>query len=493
MIWLVETLVASTALMVLVLLVRGRVAEIFGARAAYLLWLLPAARMVLPPLPESFGPAPIAQLPAFVPMPVEFAFPVEALPPVEAGLPWGTILVAAWLGGAALLLAWQLFAYHRFVGGVLAQATDLPEMDSGGIEVCASPVVEGPFAAGILTPTVVLPHDWKHRYTRDELALALRHETVHHLRGDLGINFVALLILALHWFNPIAWMSWRAFRTDQELACDAVVLDGAGPEQRHSYGLALVKSACPRTPVAACSLNPRDQLKRRLRMMRAGADRRVSGRALAIALTAGGLALTASGGIAAEATQEIGREVEAQVIAPAVAAVAQVAPLPPVAPPSPVAPPAETDEPVEAPEPPEPPELPDPPQLADEAANDAMRDAREAVPEAKRELKESRRDVTHSFAMARGTALECKQARGKLGETAFFMRRADGKSERRVIRYCMPDIDSADFRAIRVDALKSAREGMLEARKLERERLAAALAGIDAEIARLKQLEALGK
>ena len=54
--WVAETLFASTVLMLLVLAVRPVVAHRFGARAAYLLWLAPALRMILPPLPsDMFG------------------------------------------------------------------------------------------------------------------------------------------------------------------------------------------------------------------------------------------------------------------------------------------------------------------------------------------------------------------------------------------------------------------------------------------------------
>jgi bla regulator protein blaR1 len=51
--WFIDTLIASSVLMGLVLLLRRPVAHRFGPRVAYALWLLPALRMVLPPLPDS--------------------------------------------------------------------------------------------------------------------------------------------------------------------------------------------------------------------------------------------------------------------------------------------------------------------------------------------------------------------------------------------------------------------------------------------------------
>ena len=58
------------------------------------------------------------------------------------------------------------------------------------------------------------------RFTPAEQRLALAHELAHHRRGDLFADLAALLVLALHWFNPIAHRAYRAFRVDQEQACD---------------------------------------------------------------------------------------------------------------------------------------------------------------------------------------------------------------------------------------------------------------------------------
>ena len=51
--WAIETLVATTLLMLVILAIRGPFRRTFVPGVAYLLWLLPLARMILPPLPAS--------------------------------------------------------------------------------------------------------------------------------------------------------------------------------------------------------------------------------------------------------------------------------------------------------------------------------------------------------------------------------------------------------------------------------------------------------
>jgi beta-lactamase regulating signal transducer with metallopeptidase domain len=305
--WAIEALVASTLLMLVVLALRGPVARRFGAHAAYLLWLLPALRMVLPRLPEAADPVRavpihlnVAKLVAAAtaqPTPSASTLTAAATQP---SIDWVMVGLIMWLGGAAVYLAWQIGRHHRFMSIALQHAA--PGFSRGGIKVHLSPVVSGPLAAGIFYRHILLPEDFEQRYNNAEQRLALEHEFAHHRRGDLIANGAALAMLALHWFNPVAHWAYRAFRTDQELACDATVL-GAAPESRSDYGRALIKSAKAGMPgTAACALGPATELKRRITMIAHSTrsrTRRFAGATLATALVGTGLGLTASGSLAA--------------------------------------------------------------------------------------------------------------------------------------------------------------------------------------------------
>lgn len=305
--WATDAMAASTLLMLVVLALRAPVARRFGAHAAYMLWLLPPLRMILPRLPEIARPvravplhidvsALVATATAQARAPVAVAS-IAAPPTVD----WLTIGLFVWLGGAVAYLAWQLGRHYRFMAIALEHAR--PTLIRRGIRIQLSPVISGPMAAGIFHRHILLPDDFAQRYNRAEQRLALAHELAHHRRGDLIANAVALVMLALHWFNPIAHWAYRAFRVDQELACDATVLGDASADARSDYGRALIKSARGGLPATgACALGPTTQLKRRIVMIAQSSRsraRRVAGVALATTLTGLGLGLTASGGIAA--------------------------------------------------------------------------------------------------------------------------------------------------------------------------------------------------
>ena len=289
--WLVETFAAVTAAMLLVLALRRPVARAFGAGWAYALWLIPALRLVLPPL----GLISLSLSPAGSVIPP--AGGVTALPPAEAGPgQWVPFMLASWAGGAVIFLILQWLGYRAFLGRLNGDARPARPPFYAGIATLVSRVVEGPVALGLFRRLIVVPADFSRRYSPAERRLAMEHERTHHVRGDLWWNVAALLVLALNWFNPIAWIAFRAFRADQELACDAAVAARADAAARCDYARALVKAASSPGLVAACPMSASGDLKRRLRMLarhRTGPLRRAGGGAAVAAIALAGFAVGA--------------------------------------------------------------------------------------------------------------------------------------------------------------------------------------------------------
>ena len=301
--WALEAMLASALLMLAVLVLRGPVRTAFGARIAYALWALPALRLVMPPLPEGWRGEALPVLPAPEPIVIMLGEPVATLPveTTHSALGWPPVALGLWLGGAALLLAWQAVGYLRFRYNVLRLGIAVDRV--GSITVVQSAATDGPLAFGVFDRVVAFPRDFAARFDPEERALALEHELGHHARGDLVANWVALAVLALHWFNPLAWTAFRKFRADQEMANDARVLARTDGAARHAYGCAIVKAAHGRAVSPACHLNTVKDLKGRLKMLgkkKATRTQTATGAMAIMALAIGGLAFTASGTQAAE-------------------------------------------------------------------------------------------------------------------------------------------------------------------------------------------------
>ena len=348
--WLFDTIMVTTLLMVAVLLVRRTVAENFGPGIAYALWLIPAARVFMPTLE---GPA-VATLESNfavqdtvrhavltgISAPQSAAATtshVATLPSVD----YVALAVTLWLGGAVLLFIVQMIRYATMRDDLLSEATDIAYVD--GIRIIASDQVAGPLSFGLFKRTIAVPENFFKTFSPAERQLALAHEMAHHKSGDLFANLAAYTVLCLLWFNPIAWMSWSAFRFDQEAACDARVLAGKDSSQREIYGRALARTAFDGVPTFATALNsPKTVIERlrRLTMNDASKTRRSIGKVGILTAAAIILPLTATivPAIRAQEAQVAG---EAEPVAPT----APSAPAEPAAPAPPI-PPAPPEKPV---------------------------------------------------------------------------------------------------------------------------------------------------
>jgi len=266
--WLVGTLIASSALMALVLVVREPVRSRFGPAVAYALWLIPAARMMLPPLvrtvERTVPEAPLAPASLATGLPsAPDAVTSQTLTGQLISSP--ALLIAVWLAGAAAMLAFGWFQYLAQRRAILGSSVPLARI--GSIRLLRCERVRGPMAFGIIDRAIVIPFDFDDRFSERQRCLALDHELAHHRSFDLVANLVAFVLLCLQWFNPLAWAAYAAFRFDQEAACDARVLDKVDERDRESYGQAIAKAASGRALLFAGALDRPSTLSRRLMIM----------------------------------------------------------------------------------------------------------------------------------------------------------------------------------------------------------------------------------
>lgn len=345
------TTFAVGVLVLFVLIIRKPFARRFGAKAAYLLWALPLARFVTPPLPGNWSLAgalgfnrPTSGTPAFEP---EFAAPaidhaaptqsieigpnthtvtvhqpdimVHSAPQAGNSLLEATlaqaplILTSVWIVGVVLWLAISVYQQRQFLTLIHADSEPADAETVAETEriaqqlglkrvpqVRTSLLCSGPLVTGLKNPIVLLPMWFNEDYEAAERRDALVHELMHLKRRDLWAFQMARIIAATQWFNPLAHIALKAFRTDQEAACDADVIRRAKLSPA-AYGRTLVKAArLARTSdrrIAAASLTLAHPIKERLLMMTHPAPSfrsRLIGGSLAIALGASAVFITAS-------------------------------------------------------------------------------------------------------------------------------------------------------------------------------------------------------
>lgn len=256
---LVRANLAASAAALVVLALRSLAARLFGAQTGYALWsLVPLAWA------GSLLPARIADEGASL----------AARGPV-LGAQVAETLVLLWLTGVGASLAAFALAQLRF----------WMRRRQGRA---------GPAIAGVIFPRLVLPRDFRSRYTVQEQALIRAHEQAHLDRGDPRINALIAAFQVLNWFNPLVHYAAAKARLDQELACDEAVL-AARPTARRAYAQALLKTQLGASgPPLGCRWLGRGRHPLETRIGRLAAPEPGESRRLAGGVTAGALAIAAA-------------------------------------------------------------------------------------------------------------------------------------------------------------------------------------------------------
>lgn len=303
-----EFTAAVTVALVVVLVLRPLTRSLFGARAAYCLWLLVPAMVLAIALPRAVTPAPaedIAAAPAAAaanqrPEATDRVDQAPAIVQPERGPDVQDLtapLLALWALGAAAYAALLAIGQYRFLrelGPLRAE-----RRADGRVFHATRPDV-GPALVGALRPRVVLPGDFARRFSPEEQSVVLAHERVHLAGGDAQINLLVAVMRVALWFHPLVHIAARLIREDQELACDETVI-ARHPGARRLYAEAMLKAQLAGAPVPlGCHwlAGGKAELRRRIaRLARTpGRLRRGAG-----AVLAAGLAL--GGGVAAWAAQ----------------------------------------------------------------------------------------------------------------------------------------------------------------------------------------------
>jgi beta-lactamase regulating signal transducer with metallopeptidase domain len=178
-----------------------------------------------------------------------------------------SMLVAAWLAGALLVLARSVRA-RIALGRLRRRARACGDVRTGAlvaelrgrlglspaVVILESDEVAVPVAFGTLRPVVLLPPGTE-TWSRERLRVALIHELSHVRRGDAWTQLVAEVARALAWHDPLAWHAWRRLLVERERACDdEVVAVGASPADYAGHLLALARRASLGAPHPAGAL-----------------------------------------------------------------------------------------------------------------------------------------------------------------------------------------------------------------------------------------------
>ena len=159
------------------------------------------------------------------------------------------ILGFIWLSGTIIILLAGIRKY-LLIKRSLREAIYINEWENYPVKI--SDVAGVPLAFGIWKREIYVPVSFEETkneeakdgeddtFTRRQKELILWHETMHLKRLDPLRKVLAFIMVAVHWWNPLVWISVKLMDRDIEMACDEAVLEQVGQKERKEYARTLL-------------------------------------------------------------------------------------------------------------------------------------------------------------------------------------------------------------------------------------------------------------
>jgi TonB family protein len=236
--WFMEQTISLSVVCLTLLVMHRFILSRFGAHYTYLMWIsvplliiADLLQMILPHHVNWFGSNNTASI---IQQYYVFASDTAAL---SAGL--FDLLYLPYLYGAVItLLVANIVMEYGYLQRLIQHGRQL-DIPSVKLNVLVHPDIESPMLAGFITPSILVPTSFTLLDESQQQAI-IQHEVYHYQRGDLWANALAYGLTVLFWFNPLMWLSYRRFRQDQELSCDAQVTVSMKAQAKIAYSRTLL-------------------------------------------------------------------------------------------------------------------------------------------------------------------------------------------------------------------------------------------------------------
>lgn len=179
---------------------------------------------------------------------------------------WLIFILCIWFAVVLLFTIYQVAKYRRSMRYLLriSEEKTYDLIGIGTVSVLINNEITTPYTVGFIRPRIIFPENLiESKYN----TLIYRHEYCHAKNHDALIKLVCLVIICLHWFNPVAILLLFSYGVLCEYVSDDYAAEGLTDKQRKEYANLLIDVAATKTmPVVWRNnfLSTKHLLKRRL-------------------------------------------------------------------------------------------------------------------------------------------------------------------------------------------------------------------------------------
>lgn len=154
---------------------------------------------------------------------------------------WFDIMAKLWLSGIVIFAVYEIIKYWRSAHSIKNFIFEKEEDPENNLTYYLIPDdTYGPCTIGFFRQKIVIPESFP---LHPDFVMVYKHEGVHLKNHDNLVKLLCLLVLCVHWMNPVAYLLLLLYIDTAEIVSDSVAVEGYSKEKRKDYAKLLVLEA----------------------------------------------------------------------------------------------------------------------------------------------------------------------------------------------------------------------------------------------------------
>lgn len=154
---------------------------------------------------------------------------------------WFDIVSKLWLGGIVIFAVYEIIKYWRGVHYIKNFIFEKEEDPENNLTYYLIPDdTYGQCTIGFFRQKIVIPESFP---LHPDFVMVYKHEGAHLKNHDNLVKLLCLLVLCVHWMNPVAYLLLLLYIDTAEIVSDSAAVEGYPKDKRKDYAKLLVLEA----------------------------------------------------------------------------------------------------------------------------------------------------------------------------------------------------------------------------------------------------------
>ena len=154
---------------------------------------------------------------------------------------WFDIVSKLWLSGIVIFAVYEIIKYWRSAHSIKNFIFEKEEDPENNLTYYLIPDdTYGPCTIGFFRQKIVIPESFP---LHPDFVMVYKHEGAHLKNHDNLVKLLCLLVLCVHWMNPVAYLLLLLYIDTAEIVSDSAAVEGYPKDKRKDYAKLLVLEA----------------------------------------------------------------------------------------------------------------------------------------------------------------------------------------------------------------------------------------------------------